>query len=696
VQAGVAGRTRVLNFYFPGTQFTAAIGRLYASTTAKRLGSALLAVAFGAALLAACQRSSQQETRAGRSSEPRVVTFNKDVAPILFQHCATCHRPIDSAAPTRASAAAGQDLGPLCVAGAPFSLLDYETARAYAREVAAATETRAMPPWLPEPGHGEFVNERRLRDDQIATIQRWVEQGTPEGDPADKPQPPAWPDGWQLGTPDLVLRADTYTLTPGDRDVFRNFVVPVPRSSTRYVRAIEFRADNPKVLHHASIAVDAARVSRRLDRLDSEPGFTTMPEDQVQNVFGWSPGKVPILEPADTAWALEEGSDLVVQLHMISTSRPETVRPEIGLFFTSTPPTRVPIVVKLESKAIDIPAGDANYIVEDSYVLPADVDAVSVYPHAHYLATEMRGTATLPDGTVKPLIWIRQWDVRWQDQYRYSTPLFLPKGTTLSMRFTYDNSEANRNNRHWPPQRVKWGAQSTDEMGALWLEVIPRQKDDVRVLTQDYFRRALRADVAAAELQIRTNPRDAAAHNLLAMRYVQAGRVQEARDHLEEALRLKPNHAEARSNLGTVLQMQGQLEEAMPHLREAVRLKPNDDRLRFNLGNMLHAGGRPADAVREYRRAIQINPENADAHFNLAMLLGPQNRLDEAIAHLQRVIDINPQNADAYRNLAVAFGLQGRVDEAVRHLQAALRIEPGSVAAQQQLARLLEARRAPR
>jgi tetratricopeptide (TPR) repeat protein len=664
---------------------------------------------FAVAVLGACRNSATSE-HSSASAVPRIVTFNNDIAPILFTHCATCHRPIEAApandlaaggrtapstaanaaasAPADVAAAARQDLGPLCVAGAPFSLLDYESARVNAAAIAAATKRRAMPPWLPEAGHGEFVNERRLTDAQIALIQQWVAQGAPEGDAASRPRPPVFADGWQLGTPDLVLALESYTLEAGARDVFRNFVVPVPRTPARYVRAIEFRADNQKVLHHANVALDPARTSRRLDRLDPQPGFTAMPDDEVQNVYGWSPGKVPVLEPADTAWALEDGSDLVVQLHMIATAQPEGLRPQIGLFFSSTPPTRQPITIKLESKSIDIPAGEANYTVEDSYVLPADVDAVSIYPHAHYLAREMRGTATLPDGSVKPLILIRQWDVRWQDQYRYRTPLALPKGTTLSMRFTYDNSEGNRNRRTSPPARVTWGPQSTDEMGALWLEVIPRQPQDARLLQQDYFRRALKTDIDAAELQVRARPQDPSAHNLLAMRLLQAGRASDARAHLDEALRLNGSDAEARSNLGTLLQAEGRLPEAMAQLQQAVRLKPGDDRLRFNLGNVLQAGGRPDDAAREYRRAIELNPENADAHFNLAMLLGPQNRIDEAIGHLRRVIDINPQNADAYRNLAVAFELQGRRAEAIGHLTTALRIQPESQAARQQLARL--------
>jgi Flp pilus assembly protein TadD len=641
-------------------------------------------VALG--LLAACNRAPSPE-RAPQPA-PRTVTYSEDIAPILFKHCATCHRPAQSSPDAKVD-----PNDPICIAGAPFSLLDYASAGARANEIAQATLRRAMPPWLPEPGHGEFANTRRLSDEQVDILQRWAQQGAPQGDPALAPQAPSFPDGWQLGTPDLVVTsAEAYTLRPGNDEVFRTFVVPVPASPVRYVRAIEFRADNPRVIHHANVAVDPSRVSRAIDRADPGPGFAAMPEDAVQNVFGWSPGKVPVLEPPDTAWSLDEGSDLVVQLHMVPASSAERVQPSIGLFFSSTPPTRVPIVVKLESKTIDIPAGAANHVVEDSYVLPADVAVVSVYPHAHYLAREMSGTATLPDGTVTPLILIKQWDVRWQDQYRYREPLALPKGTTLRMRFTYDNSPSNPRSPK-PARRVVWGQQSTDEMGALWVEVVPQRREDGDVLARDYFRRAQQADLASAEQRVRLNPSDAAALNALAMHYVRASRLDEARQRLEDALRVSPQHAEAHSNLGTVLQMQGRLAEGATHLERAVRLEPADDRVRFNFANGLTAAGRVDQAVAELRRAIALNRDNADAHFNLAMILGPRGQVEEAMMLLRRVIEINPRNAEAHRNLSVALGLRGRIDEAIREAQTALRIQPDSPAARDQLDRLLTARR---
>ena len=241
----------------------------------------------------------------------------------------------------------------------------------------------------------------------------------------------------------------------------------------------------------------------------------------MQNVFGWSPGKVPISNPPTPRGRSKREAISSCSCTWCRARKAEAVQPSIGLFFTSTPPTRVPIVVKLESKSIDIPAGEANYVVEDSYVLPVDVAAVSVYPHAHYLAKEMRGTATLPDGTEKPLIWIRRWDIRWQDQYRYQGSDRAAEGNDAAMRFTYDNSAANARSPR-PPRRVRGARTRPTRWVRLWVEVIPSRSEDAAVLTQDYFRRALATDIASAELQVRNNPKDPAAHNRLALK-VRAG-----------------------------------------------------------------------------------------------------------------------------------------------------------------------------
>ena len=181
------------------------------------------------------------------------VTFSKDVAPIIFERCAPCHR-------------AGE-IG-------PFSLMTYEEARPRARAIALATRTRAMPPWKPEPGYAEFAGARRLTERQIETIQRWVEEGAIEGDRSDLRPAPKLTEGWRLGQPDLVISmADAYTLAGGGSDVLRNFVIPIPVTSTRYVRGIEFRPGNARVVHHANMRIDGTPASRLLDEADPGPGF---------------------------------------------------------------------------------------------------------------------------------------------------------------------------------------------------------------------------------------------------------------------------------------------------------------------------------------------------------------------------------------------------------------------------------------
>ena len=619
--------------------------------------------------LAACSRAPQPDTR--------VVTFNHDIAPILYENCATCHRPIDGSRTSPGD--------PICFAGAPFSVLAYRDVASHAKQIASAAAARRMPPWLPSDGDVEFAGARRLRDDQITLLQRWAAQGAPEGDPANTPPLPELPQGWQLGQPDLVVEAPrAFTVPAGGGDLFRNFAIPVPITATRYVRAVELRADNPRMLHHASIGVDPFRVSRKLDGKDGQPGFASMPDDQVQNVFGWSPGKAPYMEPADRAWTLDKGSDLVVQMHLLPAGKPEPVRPVLGLFLTDTPPAHEPFLIRLESKSIDIPAGDAAYVVEDSYVLPADVDVASIYPHAHYLAKDMQATATLPDGSTKRLLRIKAWDFRWQDQYRYASPVALPAGTRLSMRFTYDNSKGT--------SRVKWGPKSSNEMGALWIEALPRRTEDIPVLMRDYVERSLRADIAGGEMQVRTSPGDPLAHNYLATKYLQARRVDDAIAQLREALRLNPRDAEAHSNLASAFQAQGRLPDAVREARLAVSLKPSDDRVHFNLANALNAAGASTEAIDEFGRAAALNPDNADAHFNLGVLLGARNQIADAVVHLKRATDLNPRNADAHRNLALALAMTGKLDAGLAEAREAVNLQPAWPAARKTLQDLLTAK----
>ncbi|HYN10207.1 MAG TPA: tetratricopeptide repeat protein [Vicinamibacterales bacterium] len=627
------------------------------------LGVALVAIVAASALSAgACGRSSP-------ASSP--VTFNKDIAPILFANCAPCHRP-------------GQ--------AAPFSLLTYADAVENAAEIAQQTRARHMPPWLLEPGEFPILGERRLRQDQIDAIERWVKGGTVEGNAADLPKPPVWPDGWALGRPDeVVTMARPYQLKPTAEDVYRNLVLRTSLKAGVFVRAVEFRTGGAPI-HHAVIRVDRTGASRRRDGEDGQPGFEGMAwgtvEDPDGHFVGWAPGRGPIVAPEGMPWRLDRGADLVVEVHVIPSAKPVTIQPTIGLFLTETPAVRTPLTVKMSSKLIDIPAGQKDYVVTDTYELPVPVDLMSVYPHAHYLGKEMLVTATLPDGAVKSLLHIKQWSFHWQQDYRYATPIPLPSGTRVTMRYTYDNSDANPENPHHPPVRVRLGPQSTDEMAELGLQVIPKSLTDAARLVQSFDDRAALANVALGELRVREAPNNAEYRAFLGSSYVEVGRSAEAIPHLEAALRLDARSAGAHSDLGTALLSQGRTADALVHFRRAVALAPGDETMLFNLGNALGKVSRVAEAAAAYERALVLNPDFADAHVNLGSLLFSRGRVQEALRHFERGVDLKPNSAVIRTNLSSALAAAGRLPEAMQQVRQALALNPGHGPALENLRRL--------
>ena len=406
---------------------------------------------------------------------PDQVTFTEHVAPIVFHKCAPCHRTGESA---------------------PFRFLNYEDVERRAQQIAEVTRTRFMPPWLPESTGLEFVGDRRLTDREIDLLRLWVKHGAPAGDPALLPPLPEWPEGWQLGEPELVVEMpETYTLPTEGFDVFRNFVIPIPVDGTRWVRAVELRPGNKRIVHHAIVQIDRTPTSRRLDAEDAGPGFGGMemggsvPPDG--HFIGWTPGTMPSAAPAGTAWRLDRGTDVVLHLHMLPTGKPETIRPTIGFHFTDEPSAVSPLVVLLDGGTIDIPAGASDHVVTDEIVLPVAVDVLGLYPHAHYLGKAMDVSATLPDGRHMTLIRIDDWDFKWQDEYRYVTPPSLPAGTNVTMRYTYDNSAENERNPTHPPVRVVRGNRLTDEMGSLSLQVLPSNIQDRRLLEEAQARHEL-------------------------------------------------------------------------------------------------------------------------------------------------------------------------------------------------------------
>jgi hypothetical protein len=511
----------------------------------------------------------------------RPVSFTRDVAPLVFEHCATCHRPTGSA---------------------PFSVLSYQEVKDWAPLIADAVVQRRMPPWLPEPGFGTFANERRLTDNQIAVMRSWVEQGAMQGDSADMPPLPQLDDDWQLGEPDLVVDVPPYTLAPGGGEIYRNIVAPIPVERVRYVRAVELRPGNAKAVHHARMMVDATESSRRLDEEDSIPGFNGM--DMMSNAsnpegffIGWTPGKNPKTERGDLAWRLEPGTDLVLQLHLRPTRMPEVIAAQVGFHFADQPPERSPALVLLGSFEIDIPAGESDYVVTDEYVIPVDVEVLSVYPHAHYLGKELQGFARLPNGERKWLIRIMDWDFNWQDDYRFVKPIHLPQGSVMTMRYTYDNSSDNPQNPSKPPRRVVFGARSVDEMAEMAIQVLPRNRRDLELLNHSLSQKYNQeiADYRAGQ------------EFELGNRAAGDGKLEEAADHYRAALGNRSDDTRVLIGLARVLIGLEDIEGAVLVAERAAQLtERNDPHAMSVLASAYAAAGRMADAARTAERAREL------------------------------------------------------------------------------------------
>jgi mono/diheme cytochrome c family protein len=449
----------------------------------------LLACLFAVLLLAtfgAAEPPAGQD--AGRSATP--VTFSETIAPIVYANCVTCHR-------------AGE--------AAPFPLITYEDVAKRGALIARVTASRYMPPWHAASGHGEFVGERRLTDQQIASIGAWVKQGMPRGDEARMPRLPEFPtDGWRLGQPDLVLEMPVgFEVPAGGPDVFRNFVIPTNLTEDKWVRGVEFRPGARKVVHHAIFASVAGGSLAALDGADGRPGFGGLSavgivgnQQQSTGLGGWAVGATPRMLPTGLAARLPKGSDFLLQLHFHPSGKPETEKSLIGIYFSDTPPAKNVMTIGLPDLfgfgwGIDIPPGEKNYTITDSFTLPAEVKVYSASAHAHYLARQMKVTASLPDGSTKPLIWIDDWDFNWQDTYVYEEPFTLPKGTRLNATLTYDNSADNPRNPISPPRRALWGEQSFDEMGSIAFVVQVLDDADAPAVEQALGAR-LKATIAAA------------------------------------------------------------------------------------------------------------------------------------------------------------------------------------------------------
>ncbi len=378
------------------------------------------------------------------------VTYAEHVAPILMENCATCHRPGEVA---------------------PMSLLTYEDARRYSRQIGVEVSERRMPPWHAAPDLRHYTNDRSLDDAEIATIERWVATGTLRGDDALAPPIPTFNDSWQLGEPDLALTWDSpYQIAADGDDEYRCFVLDPGFEEDQWVDVIEVIPGNREVDHHIVIYVDqGGTIAPQRDAAEPGEGYTCFggPGFQAYMVPGWGPGYVSAETPEGSGYLLEAGSKIVVQMHYHKNGTAQEDLTRVGLRYARRPTQRVlynGYALGGGFFGLRIPAGEPNHVVTGRTPVTEDITVHSIVAHMHYLGKAMDIWATLPDGTRIDLVTVPRFDFFWQTQYGLAEPQRLPAGSVVHMEATFDNSPESPYQHSNPPREVTFGEQTTDEM----------------------------------------------------------------------------------------------------------------------------------------------------------------------------------------------------------------------------------------
>lgn len=392
------------------------------------------------------------------------IEFHRDVAGIIWNNCTNCHRP-------------GQ--------AGPFSLISYNDVKKRSRQIKEVVEDGYMPPWHAESAHIQYKDDRRLSASEKKTLLSWIDNGLEEGDAGKAPAMPEFNDDWMAGTPDMVVTMpEPYEVYAEGRDIYRNFVFPLNNKETLWVKAIEIRPSARSVVHHALYFADTTGSGRERDARDPEPGFRGMGfTNRLQPLGGWAVGGSAKPLPEGMAFKIPPNSDIVIQTHFHPSGKVEKEATSLGLYLTDEPAKRRFTGIQLPPRfgilaGIDIAPGNPNYVVKDSFVIPAEVEAFGIGAHAHYIGKKMMMTATRPDGEVIELMRIDDWDFNWQESYLFEKPIILPAGTRVDSLVSWDNSAENPSNPSNPPKRVRWGPYSYDEMGSVTLRVSPVKEED--------------------------------------------------------------------------------------------------------------------------------------------------------------------------------------------------------------------------
>lgn len=384
-------------------------------------------------------------------------TFSKEVVRILQNRCQSCHHDGDIA---------------------PFSLITYSDAKLRASDIRLMVQTHQMPPWKPAPGVGDFAGARVLTQEEIDTISAWVNNGAPEGNRGDLPEPLQFSGGWAIGQPDAVYGLATPFTPAAGKDTYRCFSIPSGATSDQYVSAIDVKPGDRKTVHHVIAFIDANSVTANMNGKDGAagydcfggPGFEPSSVDSA-TLGGWAPGARPVLLPDGISMKLPANARIVLQVHYHPNGTTQPDQTQIGVYYSKAKPNKILRILPLINRQFTIPPNDPNYKVPATFPIIAKVHLLLIAPHMHLLGRKMRVFATSLNGQVTPLIDIPDWDFNWQGQYLYKDSIALPYLGGVSLEAYYDNSDSNFRNPNIPPKAVSWGEATTDEMCIAFLGV---------------------------------------------------------------------------------------------------------------------------------------------------------------------------------------------------------------------------------
>ena len=394
------------------------------------------------------------------------VTFHADVAPIIYTHCTECHRV--------------GEIGPM-------PLTTYDEVFVYGEFIEYVTATDYMPPWTPDETYTHFVGERVLTEEEKSTLSEWVSLGKPEGNPADNPGLPAFPDGSQIGMPDMVLpMAEPYTHGGDMTDQYQVFVLPADPDNDLAIRALEVRPGNRNVSHHAILGLDVTGTAANLDAQDPEPGYESFGGfgfSAESSFFGaWVPGALTLEYPPGIGRVVPAGADILLQMHYGPSPIEETDLTEVNVFYAEEPIEREVQTGIMGPQHLDefffLPANQARTF-HGTMNVAADVSLLSVAPHCHLIGESWEVFATSPDNQdTIPLISIPSWDFNWQGFFTFPTLTKIPSGYTVHGIASYDNTSANPFNPNDPPQNVTFGEGTTDEMFFVFFDYVLYEEGD--------------------------------------------------------------------------------------------------------------------------------------------------------------------------------------------------------------------------